>query len=48
VTKHLNYGRTDFKQFIGCSNRIRLQEFNTVIGFVVLRVKQLRFKWYTL
>jgi hypothetical protein len=34
-----NYGRTDFKQWISCSNGIRLQEFNIAISFVVVSVK---------
>jgi hypothetical protein len=33
------YGRTDFKQCISCNNGIRLQEFNTDIDFVLLRIK---------
>jgi hypothetical protein len=50
------YGLNDFKQSTRCNKRIRLQEFNTVIGFVALCVKGfmctiyigLRFKWKTL
>jgi hypothetical protein len=34
-----NYGRVDFKQCISCNNGIRMQEFNTAIGFIVLCVK---------
>jgi hypothetical protein len=36
VTEQLNYGRTDF---ISYSNRIRTQEFNIAIGFVILWTK---------
>jgi hypothetical protein len=35
----LNYGHTDFKRCISCNNRIRPQEFNIAIGFIVLCVK---------
>jgi hypothetical protein len=43
------YGRIYFNQCIWC-NGILLQEFNIVIGFVVLYVKKLGlcFKWNTL
>jgi hypothetical protein len=40
-----NYGRTNFKQCISCNNGIRLQEFNIVIGFVVLCVKGFMCDW---
>jgi hypothetical protein len=45
ISGHSNYFsvtntcRTDFKQCINCNNVLLLQEFNTAIGFVVLRVK---------
>jgi hypothetical protein len=35
-----NYGRADFKQCISCNNGIRLQEFNTAVGLIVLCVKE--------